>query len=171
MKVGCKWVFITRTCFHDGYNKEHTVNRMSSFFPKRWPVSYVILNEYYLGTHRWNRPEIYTNTRNIENHINLIIWALFWFISVVVWLLCWNSKLQYIFLAFCQFIQGHWKDWLSETAVWPTLFLLNVSTALKGTHNHIFIYQHKEHTEPYESRREKTGFLHMRKQRRRSASR
>ena len=28
---------------------------------------------------------------------------------------------------------------LSETAVWPTLFLLNVSTALKGTHNYIFI--------------------------------
>ena len=24
--------------------------------------------------------------------------------------------------------------------VWPTLFLLNVSTALKGTHNYIFIY-------------------------------
>ena len=23
--------------------------------------------------------------------------------------------------------------------VWPTLFLLNVSTALKGTHNYIFI--------------------------------
>ena len=31
------------------------------------------------------------------------------------------------------------EDWLSETAVWPTLFLLNVSTALKGTHNYIFI--------------------------------
>ena len=27
----------------------------------------------------------------------------------------------------------------SETAVWPTLFLLNVSAALKGTHNYIFI--------------------------------
>ena len=24
--------------------------------------------------------------------------------------------------------------------IWPTLFLLNVSTALKGTHNYIFIY-------------------------------
>ena len=31
------------------------------------------------------------------------------------------------------------EDRLSETAVWPTLFLLNVSTALKGTHNYIFI--------------------------------
>ena len=29
------------------------------------------------------------------------------------------------------------EDSLSETAVWPTLFLLNVSTALKGTHNYI----------------------------------
>ena len=29
------------------------------------------------------------------------------------------------------------EDRLSETAVWPTLFLLNVSTALKETHNYI----------------------------------
>ena len=29
-------------------------------------------------------------------------------------------------------------DRLSETAFWPTLFF-NVSTALKGTHNYIFI--------------------------------
>ena len=28
---------------------------------------------------------------------------------------------------------------LPETDVWPILFLLNVSTALKGTHNYIFI--------------------------------
>ena len=33
-------------------------------------------------------------------------------------------------------------DGLSETAVWPTLFLLNVSTALKGTHNYNFICCH-----------------------------
>ena len=31
------------------------------------------------------------------------------------------------------------EDSLSEKAVWPTLFLLNVSTALRGTHNCIFI--------------------------------
>ena len=31
------------------------------------------------------------------------------------------------------------EDCLSETAVWPTLFLLNDSAALKGTHNYIFI--------------------------------
>ena len=31
------------------------------------------------------------------------------------------------------------EDCLSEAAVWSTLFLLNVSTALKGTHNYIFI--------------------------------
>ena len=29
------------------------------------------------------------------------------------------------------------EDRFSETAVWPTLFLLNVSTSLKGTHNYI----------------------------------
>ena len=29
------------------------------------------------------------------------------------------------------------EDWLSERAVWPTLFLLNVSTALKGIHKYI----------------------------------
>ena len=39
----------------------------------------------------------------------------------------------------CQSIRVTEEDRLSETAVWPTLFLLNVSTALKGTHNYIFI--------------------------------
>ena len=34
-----------------------------------------------------------------------------------------------------------------KTAVWPTLFLLNVSAALKGTHNYIFIWTYlaREH--------------------------
>ena len=32
-------------------------------------------------------------------------------------------------------------DWLFGAAVWPTLFLLNVSTAIKGTHNYFFICQ------------------------------
>ena len=69
-----------------------------------------------------------------------VIWALFRFITVIVWLLRWNSKLQYIFLAFfASSFRVTEEDWLSETAVWPTLFLLNVSTALKGTHNYIFI--------------------------------
>ena len=31
------------------------------------------------------------------------------------------------------------EDGLSEIAVWPTLFLFNVTTALEGTHNYIFI--------------------------------
>ena len=35
------------------------------------------------------------------------------------------------------------EDLLSETDLsGPTLFLLNVSTALKGTHNYIFICYH-----------------------------
>ena len=70
----------------------------------------------------------------------LVIWALFRFISVIVWLLRWNSKLQYIFLAFfASSFRVTEEDWLSETAVWLILFLLNVSTALKGTRNYIFI--------------------------------
>ena len=32
------------------------------------------------------------------------------------------------------------KCLIETTAVWSTLFLLNVSTALKGTHNYILIY-------------------------------
>ena len=40
----------------------------------------------------------------------------------------------------CQFIQGSLKriDYPKQLS-WPTLLLLNVSTALKGTHNYIFI--------------------------------
>ena len=61
----------------------------------------------------------------------------FIFISVIVWLLRWNSKILYIFLAFfASSFRVTEEDWLSETAVWPTLFLLNVSAALKGTHNY-----------------------------------
>ena len=38
------------------------------------------------------------------------------------------------------FIQGHLRGLIIRNgSVWPTLFLLNVSTALKGTHNYIFI--------------------------------
>ena len=38
----------------------------------------------------------------------------------------------------------------TETAVLPTLFLLNVSTALKGTHNYIFIwYQNDKKDDNY----------------------
>ena len=32
------------------------------------------------------------------------------------------------------------QDSESQLSVWPILFLLNVSTALKGTHLYIFIY-------------------------------
>ena len=47
---------------------------------------------------------------------------------------------QYIFLAwFASSFKVTEEDWLSETAAWPILFLLNVSTALEGTHNYIFI--------------------------------
>ena len=38
----------------------------------------------------------------------------------------------------CQFIQGHWRGMIIRNrSVWPTLFLLNVFTALKRTHFYI----------------------------------
>ena len=38
----------------------------------------------------------------------------------------------------CQFIHGHWRGLvIRNRSVWPTLFLLNVFTALKGTHFYI----------------------------------
>ena len=49
-----------------------------------------------------------------------------------------NSKLQFIFLAlFASSFRVTEEDLLSETAVWPTLFLFNVSTVLKETHDYI----------------------------------
>ena len=60
--------------------------------------------------------------------------------SVNVWLPCWNSKLQYFSGVHCQFIQGHWRKLIIRNrSGWPILFLLNVFTALKGTHLNIFI--------------------------------
>ena len=51
-----------------------------------------------------------------------------------------NSKLQYFSGFHCQFIQGHRRGMIIRNrSVWPTLFLLNVFTALKGTHLYIFI--------------------------------
>ena len=45
----------------------------------------------------------------------------------------------------CQFIQGHWRGLIIRNeSVWPTLFLLNVSAALKGTHNYILLNEFKE---------------------------
>ena len=49
-------------------------------------------------------------------------------------------KITYIFLAFlASSFRVTDEDWLSQTAVWPILFLFNVSTALKGTHNNYYI--------------------------------
>ena len=46
----------------------------------------------------------------------------------------------YYFLAFfASSFRVTEEDRLSETAVWSTFFLLNVSTALTGIHNYIFI--------------------------------
>ena len=57
--------------------------------------------------------------------------VIIWFVTFCVCLLK-----QYII----QFIQGHRRGLIIRNgSVWPTLFLLNVSTALKGTHNYIFI--------------------------------
>ena len=46
----------------------------------------------------------------------LVIWAPFWFIPVIVWLLWWNSKLQYTIMAFsASSFRATEEDWLSET--------------------------------------------------------
>ena len=60
--------------------------------------------------------------------------------SVNVWLPCWNTKLLYFSGFHCQFIQGRWRELIIQNRpVCSTLFLLNVFTALKGTHLYIFI--------------------------------
>ena len=46
---------------------------------------------------------------------------------------------EYFLALFASSFRVTEEDRLSETAVWLSLFLLNVSTALKGTHNYIFI--------------------------------
>ena len=46
---------------------------------------------------------------------------------------------EYFLALFASSFRVTEEDWLSETAVWPNLFLLNVSTALKGTHNYILL--------------------------------
>ena len=47
-------------------------------------------------------------------------------------------KLQYLSLAFiASSLRVTEKNLLFETAVWPTLFLSNVFTALKGSHFYI----------------------------------
>ena len=40
----------------------------------------------------------------------------------------------------CQLIHGHWRGLISRNGhVWPTLFLLDVFTALKGIYNYILL--------------------------------
>ena len=40
----------------------------------------------------------------------------------------------------CQLIHGHWRGLISRNgSVWPTLFLLVVLTAFKGTYNYILL--------------------------------
>ena len=57
---------------------------------------------------------------------------------------CWNSKLQYLFWLSLPVHSGSLKriDYrnIRNRSVWHTLFLLNVFTALKGTHLYIFIH-------------------------------
>ena len=63
---------------------------------------------------------------------------------------CWNSKVQYFSSFHCQFIQGHWRGLIIRNgSVWPTLFLLNVFTALKGTHLYVFICGYSLETKEY----------------------
>ena len=40
----------------------------------------------------------------------------------------------------CQLIHGHWRGLISQNrSVWPTLFLLVVFTAFKGTYNYVLL--------------------------------
>ena len=59
------------------------------------------------------------------------------------WLSCWNSKLQYAHSGLhYQFVQGHWWElFIRNCTVWPTLFLLNIFTALKGTNFYILLIE------------------------------
>ena len=52
----------------------------------------------------------------LSDYYYYLVWAPFRFISVIVWLLCWNSKLQYIIMTFsASSFRVTVEDWLSET--------------------------------------------------------
>ena len=73
-----------------------------------------------------------------DQHIN------FCFIDNTIPLFLRSNISSFYFSGFhCQFIQGHRRGLIIQNrSVWPTLFLLNVFTALKGTHLYIFICCH-----------------------------